>query len=89
MGSPPHTRGIRYNHKCYPRLNGFTPAYAGNTMILTARTCPFKVHPRSPFKVHPRIRGEYFQSVSTQLHLQGSPPHTRGILSKQFGIHAH
>ena len=71
LGSPPHTRGIRSNKHDYNRRQGFTPAYAGNTLP----SC----HISPSGRVHPRIRGEYFLSTFTSTTRGGSPPHTRGI----------
>ena len=71
MGSPPHTRGIPVDVLRLRDLEGFTPAYAGNT-ILTIRR-------RRCGRVHPRIRGEYLSDDTPRQGLSGSPPHTRGI----------
>ena len=50
---------------------GFTPAYAGNTVVI-AYKCFFN-------QVHPRIRGEYSEQYIPLKDIPGSPPHTRGI----------
>ena len=51
QGSPPHTRGIQ-GKKAFPSVQkGFTPAYAGNTIMSQCWI--------AAWKVHPRIRGEY------------------------------
>ena len=54
-------------------LQGFTPAYAGNTLRLSG----FMNSPQ----VHPRIRGEYLPAGVLRAQEEGSPPHTRGIQS--------
>ena len=72
-GSPPHTRGIRPFLIVSHALLGFTPAYAGNTIVDNLTT--------GIDKVHPRIRGEYAASRTSGTLAVGSPPHTRGILS--------
>ena len=71
-GSPPHTRGIPYPCFPLPVPHGFTPAYAGNTNSAWPMT--------PPGAVHPRIRGEYLIFSLEMSRVQGSPPHTRGIL---------
>ena len=72
VGSPPHTRGIRYVNPRQAAERGFTPAYAGNTSSKSPSALRFRVHPR--------IRGEYSGSACRVLRHLGSPPHTRGIL---------
>ena len=37
LGSPPHTRGIRSWEQDFATFEGFTPAYAGNTSILSTQ----------------------------------------------------
>ena len=71
-GSPPHTRGIRQTNVKGRITAGFTPAYAGNTMVK-----PFR---QFAAEVHPRIRGEYSPVRIVPGVPRGSPPHTRGIL---------
>ena len=70
-GLPPPTRGI---HKAGQRpryQDGSTPAHAGNTKRLSAK---------SPAKaVYPRPRGEYPDCLGTRRKRQGLPPPTRGI----------
>ena len=77
-GSPPHTRGIQLLNVMHNPLLWFTPAYAGNTP------------PRGGASwlcwVHPRIRGEYVRRGTWRWPQQGSPPHTRGILSGLYRI---
>ena len=70
-GSPPHTRGIPCDRSHNSVNLGFTPAYAGNTLV----RLPAPVLT----EVHPRIRGEYSQSQRVLIPGLGSPPHTRGI----------
>ena len=72
LGSPPHTRGILVEISDCGQNSGFTPAYAGNTLIAPAM-CP-------GMQVHPRIRGEYGAAADSAVFTAGSPPHTRGIL---------
>ena len=91
-GSPPHTRGILRDERFDLLRNGFTPAYAGNTVGLKIGKALAEVHPRIRgntrpcqcrgllSQVHPRIRGEYGCVVCYFRVSLGSPPHTRGIL---------
>ena len=72
LGSPPHTRGIRSADIHIGGLGGITPAHAGNTQD-SQRT---STAPRD----HPRTRGEYISDQGRAITLEGSPPHTRGIL---------
>ena len=71
LGSPPHTRGIQRNTAISASARRFTPAYAGNTFVLS-----FDI---MFVKVHPRIRGEYDDEHKYAWIYIGSPPHTRGI----------
>ena len=75
-GSPPHTRGIRDGKNFKNGMKGFTPAYAGNTGCLLSHSVLREVHPR--------IRGEYPGAPALCSVWGGSPPHTRGILSRWF-----
>ena len=70
-GSPPHTRGIHDMEIAQARMGGFTPAYAGNTLL--------RYYLLNKRKVHPRIRGEYSHGKEFLSSREGSPPHTRGI----------
>ena len=72
-GSPPLTRGIPIRSTGNRILSRFTPAHAGNTIILTLSLVIPKVHPRS--------RGEYGFKRRIKSCIGGSPPLTRGILS--------
>ena len=76
-GSPPHTRGKFQCCLCQHRRPGITPAYAGK-MAHTGSACP-------PPSDHPRIRGENMTDFSLFPALLGSPPHTRGKLSRKGG----
>ena len=71
VGSPPHTRGIHHAGAYPGGSQRFTPAYAGNTVILRLL--------RLLRWVHPRIRGEYESRLHRLDLFPGSPPHTRGI----------
>ena len=71
-GPPPRTRGTRPRRRRRRRLDGTTPAYAGNA------TGPDARHASS--RDHPRVRGErvlLLIFVATRL---GPPPRTRGTL---------
>ena len=52
-------------------MSRFTPAYAGNTGLLSGLSLQNSVHPR--------IRGEYPVLPTRVAFAGGSPPHTRGI----------
>ena len=72
FGSPPLTRGIpEYAKQNYDRCR-FTPAHAGNTLLIRfiKQIC----------RVHPRSRGEYPVKEESAPRYKGSPPLTRGIL---------
>ena len=71
-GSPPHTRGISEVICASPLYPGLTPAYAGNMTTTIVRSMLRQAHPR--------IRGEYLANACYVCMMQGSPPHTRGIL---------
>ena len=71
-GSPPHTRGIPIYFYGISTLYGITPAHAGNTRGLCSVPCQMRDHPRT--------RGEYPDPEDPQDGMEGSPPHTRGIL---------
>ena len=71
-GSPPHTRGTRYDNRGQPGGTGITPAHAGNT----ERVETLERHDRD----HPRTRGEHPSPGMAQAGSLGSPPHTRGTL---------
>ena len=54
------------------KIDRFTPAYAGNTVLYGLFN--------GRGGVHPRIRGEYSSTIASLPCDVGSPPHTRGIL---------
>ena len=75
-GSPPHTRGqvqVEAVSAAYFRI---TPAYAGTSSSPGIY--------RAPSRDHPRIRGDKTATNTQIKHIQGSPPHTRGQVSKLF-----
>ena len=55
---------------------GITPAYAGNTGIILA--------PLTLFQDHPRLRGEHDMNNDDISDTMGSPPLTRGTLSRDI-----
>ena len=71
-GSPPHARGRLIGSHPIRVGRGITPACAGKTDRLPARTAL-----RAD---HPRMRGEDFMLASAQPLAAGSPPHARGRL---------
>ena len=70
-GSPPPTRGTLAIPTAKTDNKGITPAYAGNTSLVT-----------QPMQ----IRGEHVSSNSTNANTRGSPPPTRGTLSDMSAI---
>ena len=69
----PRTRGEYADGQKEKAISeGITPAHAGNTF--RRRTYSRLVQD------HPRTRGEYLEPLYMHYPLQGSPPHTRGIL---------
>ncbi len=74
-GSPPHGRGTPAHLPCYVPLPGLTPAWAGNTGVLTF-TCPAD-------GAHPRMGGEHHSSAAAAATGGGSPPHGRGTRRPQ------
>ena len=77
-GSPPLARGILEVLEIPPRLEGITPACAGNT----ARSH----QPLQAYKDHPRLRGEYEKDVAKKQTNKGSPPLARGIQAARYKI---
>ena len=73
-GSPPPTRGALYGIPLFRDTLGITPAYAGSTSSPSSE--------RSPQEDHPRLRGEHRCPASTSGTLGGSPPPTRGALTR-------
>ena len=74
-GSPPHTRGKALPPDSRHLQAGITPAHAGKrsispSIIFFARD-------------HPRTRGEKFVLSFGRMNSNGSPPHTRGKVSKK------
>mgnify|MGYP007116431615 CR=1 FL=1 len=76
-GSPPRMRGTRYCRRDPAGLEGFTPAYAGNTRSL-------RLTNRS-FWVHPRVCGEHGNRDVLLERAWGSPPRTRGTRQPRWG----
>ena len=73
-GSPPHTRGkVRSCGRC-SFLKGITPAHAGKSHLLFLLSIQQKDHPRT--------RGEKTPLFSVIVEVAGSPPHTRGKVTK-------
>ena len=73
-GSPPPTRGTLGYFNIVVPANRITPAYAGNTKIIKLN--------RGAILDHPRLRGEHDTVLHSCLLMAGSPPPTRGTLSK-------
>ena len=70
-GSPPRSRGIqRLTQRALSRMR-LTPAFAGNTTLLS---CDLLQSP-----AHPRVRGEYDRDARKEMRPKGSPPRSRGI----------
>ena len=74
IGSPPHTRGTHIEPKEVEKAARITPAYTGNTLKMYTNN----VHVED----HPRIHGEHALKLANMVQNRGSPPHTRGTLSK-------
>ena len=74
-GSSPHTRGAQTNGGESIAEKGIIPAYAGSTMLISART--------PPTPDHLRIRGEHERQWTWDFRHQGSSPHTRGAQTNQ------
>ena len=68
-GSPPHTRETRVQDRIKSDASGITPAYAGNTSLITSANCIAGDHPR--------IRGKHEIHSASSHEVSGSPPHTR------------
>ncbi len=79
-GSSPRTRGTHAGCACFPALERFIPAYAGNTGRHPARNrlC----------SVHPRVRGEHMSFTITSVALTGSSPRTRGTHAENSSFKA-
>ena len=75
-GSPPLTRGTPVPLFRTILLSGITPAYAGNTYANGSI-------PRIR-RDHPRLRGEHDMNNDDISDTMGSPPLTRGTLSRDI-----
>ena len=73
-GSPPPTRGTPILSPLIPPKSGITPAYAGNTLLQSLSFLSLRDHPR--------LRGEHKAGIEEEKNNLGSPPPTRGTLSK-------
>ena len=78
LGSPPLTRGPLGLNSTLIGKDGITPAHAGTTLM--------KGYPWHQFKDHPRSRGDHFSSGGWLMVHEGSPPLTRGPLSKLWAF---
>ena len=72
MGSSPHTRGLLLLLCQYGLPGRIIPAYAGPTVL--------DLDGIIVDEDHPRIRGAYFIPAPGKNLIQGSSPHTRGLL---------
>ena len=68
-------RGKEKICKCYNRIPGITPAYAGKSNICILRPCWIRDHPR--------LCGEKPSALSDQNLVPGSPPPMRGKVTVQ------
>ena len=75
-GSSPHTRGLREAPLEGVQGEGIIPAHAGFTSGTPWRT--------SRTRDHPRTRGVYFGDAMEDVKNQGSSPHTRGLLVRDY-----
>ena len=75
-GSPPHTWGIQILSFSLSIFLRITPTYMGNTSRTELRI--------SGAKDHPHIHGEYSMKREFLKNMEGSPPHTWGILIELF-----
>ena len=73
MGSPPLTRGTPAVSHISTDKSGITPAYAGNTAIVSYKD--------ADDEDHPRLRGEHLFVNIVIFNIVGSPPLTRGTLN--------
>ncbi len=97
FGSSPHTWGIRYDLVFRGRWLRFIPTYVGHTPRSCSLWSPITVHPhiRGAYgvaervqptqSVHPHIRGAYAFKALAIYHVDGSSPHTWGILPCAMG----
>ena len=72
-------RGTRIDSDLFYKLQGITPAYAGNTLN--------QISLIDISEDHPRLRGEYNAETADQLTDTGSPPPTRGIQVEDYKIY--
>ena len=70
MGSSPRMRGTPRRHASHRGGVGIIPAYAGNTITLSAM--------HEAYWDHPRVCGEHATGASTQVNCTGSSPRMRG-----------
>ena len=63
-------RGTPIGQQLLTKLDGITPAYAGNTLGFV----PFNTPPWD----HPRVCGEHSVAATKQTSFPGSPPRMRG-----------
>ena len=78
VGSSPHPRGTLKLLNSMVLPVGIIPASAGNTFR------DFRIPKQR--RDHPRIRGEHPAANSCTSPLQGSSPHPRGTLKKNFPV---
>ena len=69
-GSSPRMRGTPRRHASHRGGVGIIPAYAGNTITLSAM--------HEAYWDHPRVCGEHATGASTQVNCTGSSPRMRG-----------
>ena len=75
-GSPPLTRGLHARYTDRMPVIRITPAHAGTTKDIPAGRLP-------PWD-HPRSRGDYQSKHLQNETIAGSPPLTRGLLTKMM-----
>ena len=73
-GSPPHTRGKDVRRQSDKPHLGITPAHAGKSVAISCAL-------RRTWD-HPRTRGEKRERANSLRAAKGSPPHTRGKVTK-------
>ena len=77
MGSSPRMRGTPHDVDHGAPELGIIPAYAGNTITLSAM--------HEAYWDHPRVCGEHATGASTQVNCTGSSPRMRGTLQPHAG----
>ena len=70
LGSSPRMRGTHSRCRRAANVTGIIPAYAGNTITLSAM--------HEAYWDHPRVCGEHATGASTQVNCTGSSPRMRG-----------